>query len=198
MADKPWDIQNYLEDGRGGSMGTYSYNTDKNRRNYGNLPEVPVFPQDPMSYTNEDLARQLDALKQNSFFRNQGGFSGMNPNFYDKSPPPPESKGLWSGLKKMVGKLGLTDYADALKTGYGIYNNETFTKPMLLAKQARAAELWNTQKPMMEYNLASARRNEGRADAYQVGLWNAQRPQGTEERTIEQGMPRATYNTTAA
>ena len=45
----------------------------------------------------------------------------------------------------------------------------------------------------MEYNLASGLRNEGRADAYQVGLWNAQRPQGTEERTIEQGMPRTTY-----
>ena len=42
-------------------------------------------------------------------------------------------------------------------------------------------------------NLASGLRNEGRADANQVGLWNAQRPQGTEERSIEQGMPRTTY-----
>jgi hypothetical protein len=189
MADKPWDIQNYLEDGAGGSMGTYSYNTDKNRRNYGNLPEVPVFPQDPMSYTNEDLARQLDALKQNSFFKNQGGFSGMNPNFYDKSPPPPESGGLWGGVKKNLGGI-----FDAGKTLYGIYNNESFTKPMLRAQQARAADLWNTQKPMMEYNLASARRNEGRADAYKVDLWNAlSRKEGEAERTYASGSPQVSY-----
>ena len=100
---------------------------------------------------------------------------------------------LWGGMKKYAGGMGGSDWLDAIGTIYGIYNNESFKKPMLERQQRRAEDLWNTQKPMMQYNLASGLRNEGRADAYQVGLWNAQRPQGTEERSIEQGMPRTTY-----
>jgi hypothetical protein len=95
--------------------------------------------------------------------------------------------GSWAG--KNLGGI-----FDALKTGYGIYDNETFTKPMLRAQQARAADLWNTQKPMMEYNLAAARRNEGRADAYKVDLWNAlSRKEGEAERTYASGSPQVSY-----
>ena len=79
-------------------------------------------------------------------------------------------------------------------TPYGIYDNETFTKPMLRAQQARAADLWNTQKPMMEYNLASARRNEGKAEAYKVDLWNKLSRQDDEaERTYASGSPQVSY-----
>ncbi len=102
---------------------------------------------------------------------------------------------LWGGMKDIGSWAGKNagGIFDGLKTIYDVYNRESFIKPMMEKQQRRAEDLWNTQKPMMKYNLASGQRNEGRADAYQVGLWNAQRPQGTEERSIEQGMPRTTY-----
>ena len=129
----------------------------------------------------------------------------MDPiNYLTGQPPPgPGSLGqggyglgdLWGGMKDIGSWAGKNagGIFDGLKTIYDVYNRESFIKPMMERQQRRAEDLWNTQKPIMEYNLASGLRNEGRADAYQVGLWNAQRPQGTEERTIEQGMPRTTY-----
>ena len=46
----------------------------------------------------------------------------------------------------------------------------------------------------MEYNLAAARRNEGRADAYHVDLWNKlSRQDGEAERTYASGSPRVSY-----
>jgi hypothetical protein len=123
-------------------------------------------------------------------------------------PPGPGSLGqsgyglgdLWGGMKNIGSNIGswAGDNAgsifDALKTGYDIYNNETVAKPMLRAQQARAADLWNTQKKTMEYNLAAARRNEGRADAYHVDLWNKlSRQDGEAERTYASGSPRVSY-----
>ena len=150
-------------------------------------------PQEPLSWSQQDLDEQLDALKQNSFFSNNR-FAQTFPNSnIDRSSG---DGGLWGGVKDVGSWAGknLGGIFDALKTGYGIYDNETFTKPMLRAQQARAADLWNTQKPMMEYNLASARRNEGRADAYKVDLWNAlSRKEGEAERTYASGSPQVSY-----
>ena len=132
----------------------------------------------------------------------------MEPLNIQAPPPGPGSLGqsgyglgdLWGGMKNIGSNIGswagnnVGSIFDALKTGYDIYNNETVIKPMLRAQQARAADLWNTQKPMMKYNLASARRNEGIADAYHVDLWNKlSRQDGEAERTYASGSPRVSY-----
>ena len=154
---------------------------------------VPTIDEDTGGWNQQSLDDQLEALKRKSFFSNNR-FAQTFPNSnIDRSSG---DGGLWGGVKDVGSWAGknLGGIFDALKTGYGIYDNETFTKPMLRAQQARAADLWNTQKPMMEYNLASARRNEGRADAYKVDLWNAlSRKEGEAERTYASGSPQVSY-----
>jgi hypothetical protein len=150
-------------------------------------------PQESLSWSQQDLDEQMDALKQNSFFSNNR-FAQTFPNSnIDRSSG---DGGIWGGIKNAGSWAGknLSSIFDGANTLYGIYDNETFTKPMLRAQQARAADLWNTQKPMMKYNLASAQRNEGRADAYQVDLWNKlSRQDGEAERTYASGSPQVSY-----
>ena len=145
-------------------------------------------------------------------YENRGGGSmadrqlqfNMDPINIQAPPPGPGSLGqggyglgdLWGGMKNIGSWAGKNagGIFDALKTGYDIYNRESFIKPMMERQQRRAEDLWNTQKPMMEYNLASARRNEGRADAYKVDLWNAlSRKEGEAERTYASGSPQVSY-----
>ena len=173
-----------------GENRSYSYPSEnKKNRRFGDLPQLPS-SEDPMSYTGEGLARQLDALKQNSYFRNQGGFSGMQPNFYAQGPSSPESGGLWGGLKKMASGMGVKDWSDVIGTGYKIYDNERFVKPMLQEQHARAADIWNTQKPMLEFNLATGIENQALKKQNDVRLWNnLSRKEGEAERTIENWTP---------
>jgi hypothetical protein len=160
------------------------------RKNWS-LPEIPS-SEDTKSYSQQQLMDLSDSIRQNSYF-GPNAFNRRHPNFYDKGPST-ESGGLWPALKKYAGKQGISDWFDVGKTMYDIYNNETVAKPMLREQQRRAADIWNTQKPMMEYNLASAKRNEGRADAYKVDLWNAlSRKEGEAERTYASGSPQVSY-----
>ena len=187
--NKPWNMQNYLPGGMGGSAGIYNPSENKQKRRIWDLPEMPSF-EDTTSYSNEQLMDLRDSMRQNSAFRNQGGFSGMYPNFYAQSPPPPESGGLWGGLKKYAGQQGISDWLDAGKTIYDIYKNETVTEPMLREQQRRAAEVWGVQKPMLEFNLASAKENRLLKKQNEVRLWNKLSRQDDEpERTIENWTP---------
>ena len=61
---------------------------------------------------------------------------------------------------------------------------------MLRKQQQRAAELWGVQKPMMEFNLASAKEDQLLNKQNQVRLWNnLSRKEGEAERTVENWTP---------
>ena len=102
-------------------------------------------------------------------------------------------------LQKDQGWLGsLGDWAggnvgtilDALGTGYNIWQNESFRKPMMKEEHARAGALHDQQMDILKYNLAGAKRDEGRNVQNQVRLWNnLSRKPGEAERTIENWTP---------
>jgi len=98
--------------------------------------------------------------------------------------------------QSMFGKLG--DFAgnnfgaivDALGTGYDIWQNESFRKPMMKEEHARAGVLHDENIKALKYNLAGAQRDEGRNVQNQVRLWNnLSRKEGEEERTVENWTP---------
>jgi hypothetical protein len=192
---KPWDIQDWLPGGRGDATGRYDANQD---------PMDKARRWDMMRQTgNPNVLNQLqgnavvggvgmNALNTMNLGRGRFGGMGFTPEranlFYNKPPSPPG--GIWPAIKKYAGQQGISDWLDAGKTIYDIYKNETVTEPMLREQQRRAAEVWGVQKPMLEFNLASAQENRLLKKQNEVRLWNKLSRQDDEpERTIENWTP---------
>ncbi len=133
------------------------------------------------SYLNPQRFANIWSPRNQSRFNSNPGDPGFD--------PLPKDKGWLGDLGDWAGG-NVGTILDALGTGYDIWQNESFKKPMMLEEHKRAGELHGMNMDTLRYNLAGAKRDEGRNVQNQVRLWNnLSRKEGEAERTIENWTP---------